>query len=119
MPKINLECLQQLHQERCRQRWHLAPELAKQDCDLDLSNMDLSCIADWRNVDFAGIDLRDSSFHGCKLAGANFQGAKLAGAKFLEANIIGLTQITSQQLRNIAIDRSALPPILKRKLAMT
>ena len=119
MPKIDLERLQQLHQDRCRQNWHLAPELAAHDCDLDLSSMDLSNIADWRNVDFAGINLSNTNFKGCKLAGANFRGAKLSGANFSNANIIGLTQIDGAQLNCIAIDRSALPPALKRKLVMT
>ena len=94
----------------CRHLWHLAPELAAHDCDLDLSSMDLSNITDWRNVDFAGINLSNANFKGCKLSGANFHGAKLSGANFSNANIIGLTQIDGAQLNCIAIDRSALPP---------
>jgi hypothetical protein len=117
MVKIDIPTLKQLHQERSRHNWHLASALAYHDYSLDLSAMDLSTIPDLRNVDFSGIDLRHTRFCGCKLSGANFIGATLTGASFRGANIIGLIKIASKQLESIIIDRSALPPMLRRKLA--
>lgn len=118
MPKICLKQLQNIYQQRSRHNWHIAVDLAAHDFDLDLSNMDLSGINDWRNVDFAGINLTNANFHSCKLSGASFQGANLTGANFTKTNIIGLTKINAAQLSTISIDASTLPPVLKRKLAM-